>query len=78
MAINMPVLSLTYMELWLGKQVSQPARRVMEHLHNESSYEYFMRWAAIHHIQVDFHAENYSKYALFDPIVCVPIGMPFP
>lgn len=75
MATNMPVLPLSRMALWLGNQASQRSGPFMERPPEESWYKYFMRWAAMHQIRVDFYMETYSGNTLFNPIVCVPIGM---
>ncbi|KAF8605635.1 hypothetical protein BDV93DRAFT_506727 [Ceratobasidium sp. AG-I] len=72
MATNVPFLSISHMQIWLSRQASSPTAVTMEHLSAESSHEYLMRWTTFHHIQLDFHMENYSANTMVNPIVCVP------
>ena len=71
MSTDLPFLSVSHMQLWLSRQATSP---IMAHLADESSHEYLMRWAAFHHIRLNFHIEDYSANTTLDPIVCVPIG----
>lgn len=60
------------LDIFLGNRI-RCNRPVLKRLLNESSYAYFMRWALMHSIRVEFVTVDLSENVSINPIMCTPV-----
>lgn len=67
-----PPLPPSDLDIFLGTRI-RLKRPMLERLSYESNSIYFMRWARMHRIRVDFIMVNLSEAVSINPIVCTPV-----